>query len=120
MDTDDFKNKFRKRLINFSIQTIYLCENIRKNRNLYSIADQLIRSSTSIGANVTEAKPSSSKKDFIRYFEIALKSANETIYWFEVLFEIYSEKSLIKKMKNEVEEISKIIATGILTMKGKR
>ena len=44
------------------------------------MTDQLLRSATSIGANVVEAKSASSKRDFIKFYEIALKSANETKY----------------------------------------
>ena len=55
-DNSKFKTEFYKRLINFSIKIVRLCGDIRKERNLYAIADQLIRSGTSIGANVTEAK----------------------------------------------------------------
>ena len=50
-------------------------------RIYWIISDQLLRSATSIGANIIEAKAASSKKDFIRFYEISLKSANETKYW---------------------------------------
>jgi len=79
-DKEKFKKEFISRLIRFSIRTIKYAERLRKDRNLWSITDQLIRCVTSIGANVVEAKSSSSKKDYIKFFEIALKSANETIY----------------------------------------
>ena len=48
----------------------------------FSIFDQLLRSATSIGANVVEGGSGSTKRDFINFFHIALKSANETKYWF--------------------------------------
>jgi four helix bundle protein len=51
----------------------------------YSIIDQVVRSSTSIGANIVEAKSASSRRDFIKYYEIALKSVNETKYWLCIL-----------------------------------
>lgn len=94
---------------------------IRKDRNLWPIADQVIRSATSIGANIVEAKASSSKRDYLKYFEIALKSANETIYWLTVIEEaIKINKRKVTELINEVCEISKVIAAGVLTMKGKR
>ena len=80
-DNVKFKIEFTKRLIRFSLKIIKFCEKIRSDRNLWSIADQLLRSATSIGANVIEAKASSSKLDYLRFFQIALKSANETKYW---------------------------------------
>lgn len=54
---------------------------IQINRIQYSLPDQLLRSATLIGANIIEAKSGSSKKDFIRFYTIVLKSANETKYW---------------------------------------
>lgn len=59
---------------------IKFCEEIRKNRNLWTIVDQLIKAATSIEANVIETKASSSKLDYLKFFQIALKSANETKY----------------------------------------
>jgi four helix bundle protein len=121
MEKNNFKSEFNKRLIKFSLQVIKFCEQIRKDRNLWPIADQLLRSATSIGANVIEAKASSSKLDYLRFFQIALKSANETNYWLILI----SESNINLKEKanyliREVEEIAKIIGAGILTMKGKR
>mgnify|MGYP003866386553 CR=1 FL=1 len=56
------------------------------NKKVYwVISDQLLRAATSIGANIVEAKASSSKRDFIKFYEIALKSANETKYWLGLL-----------------------------------
>ena len=76
-DKSKFKKDFINRLIKFSIKVLKLSEKARGKRVLWPIIDQLIRSATSIGANVIEAKASSSKKDYIHFFEIALKSANE-------------------------------------------
>lgn len=85
------------------------------------IADQLIRSTTSIGANIVEAKSSSSKREFLNYFQISLKSANETKYWLALLDKLLPDKSTeINLYLSEVNEISKIIGSSILTMKGKR
>jgi len=84
-DKSKFKKDFINRLIKFSIKVLKLSEKARGKRVLWSITDQLIRNATSIGANVIEAKASSSKKDYIHFFEIALKSANETIYWLIIL-----------------------------------
>ena len=115
------KEEFIKRLIRFSIQILRFAEKMRKERILWPIIDQLIRSATSIGANVVEAKSSSSKKDYIHYFEIALKSANETKYWLIIVKEaIPSLKQETERLLKEVAELANILASGILTMKGKR
>ncbi len=87
------------------------------------IADQLIRSATSIGANVIKAKLSSSKKDNIKFFEIALKSSNETKYWCLLIREAAQEADLKEgadELLKEADEISKILASSILTLKGKK
>lgn len=120
-DKVKFKNDFIKRLIRFSLSTIKLSSRLRKNNYLWSIIDQLIRSACSIGANIVEAQASSSKRDYIRYFEIALKSANETKYWLILLREAQSDYKIeINELLNEVDEISKIIASSVLTLKGKK
>ena len=98
-----------------------MCNEIRKDRNLWAIADQLIRSATSIGANVIEAKASSSKLDYLKFFQYALKSANETIYWLMIVKESSDNlKSQSDKLLKESDEIAKIIGAGVITMKGKR
>ncbi|MDP3982391.1 MAG: four helix bundle protein [bacterium] len=120
-DSAKFKEEFTKRLIRFSLQTIELCGKLREKRLLLPIADQLIRSATSVGANVVEAKSSSSRKDYIHFFEIALKSANETKYWLMLVKE--SIPDFIEKadtLLSETSEISNILASSILTLKGKK
>jgi len=82
IENSKFKKEFISRLINFSISIIKFCELLKNERYFLVIIDQLLRSSTSIGANIIEAKSSSSKAEYVRYFQIALKSANETKYWF--------------------------------------
>ncbi len=120
-EKEKFKKDFIKRLIKFSIGIIHFTEKLKKYHSLWPIIDQLIRASTSIGANVVEAKSSSSKRDYLHFFEIALKSANETKYWLIIIRESvleYKEES--SKFLEEVDEISKIIGASVLTLKGKK
>lgn len=85
------------------------------------MADQLLRSGTSIGANVIEAQAASSKRDFIKFYQIALKSANETKYWLAVLLKATNlDSDLIKRLLGEVEELAKMLGASLLTMKNKR
>ena len=85
-----------------------------------AIGDQLIRSSTSIGANLIEAKSSSSKRDFIKFYEIALKSANETKYWIYLLKDSYRElKPQCEELLKEIAEIGNMLGASVLTLKGK-
>ena len=115
------KTELRERCYNYSIKTIKFLETLPEKRINWVLSNQLLRSATSIGANVIEAKSASSKKDFIRYYEIALKSANETIYWLGLLRDALDiDGSEIKYLAKETEELSKIIAASLLTMKNKR
>lgn len=75
------KSDIRKRCYLFSLDVINFLDRLDVKRIYFSITDQLLRSTTSIGANIIEAKSASSKKDFINFYQIALKSANETKYW---------------------------------------
>jgi four helix bundle protein len=114
-------NNVRFRAYQFSLAIIRLVQDFPNNKIYWIFTDQLLRAATSIGANLIEAKSSSSKKDFARFYEIALKSASETQYWLCLL----SDGKLVAEDKigilvKEVEEISKMIGSSLLTMRGKR
>lgn len=76
---------FIKRLYNFSVQTSRFINKLAAKRFYWSIGDQLLRSATSVGANIAEVQGASSKKIFINFYHYAFKSFNETIYWLEVI-----------------------------------
>jgi four helix bundle protein len=84
----------------------------------YSIYDQVLRSATSIGANVQEGRASSSRKEFIRYYEIALRSANETTYWLKLMVAgLKVENDQLSVLIIESEELARILAASILRLK---
>ena len=115
------KLELRERCYNYSIRTIKFIGALPEKRINWVLSNQLLRSATSIGANIVEAKSASSKKDFIRYYEIALKSANETMYWLGLLRDALDiDGSEIKYLAKETEELTRIIAASLLTMKNKR
>jgi len=115
------KSDLMKRCYNFSLNMIKLLDSNNMNRVYQLILDQLLRASISIGANIVEAKSASSKRDFIKFYEIALKSANETKYWLCLMRDgLNLDKQEIGLLINEAIEISNIIAASLLTMKGKR
>jgi four helix bundle protein len=114
------KLDLKYRAFYLSIDVIRFLEALTYKSSLKIISDQLIRSITSIGANIVEAKASSSKREFLNYFQIALKSANETKYWLAMFRELLPEKKEeINNFLKEVEELARIIGTSVLTMKGK-
>lgn len=110
------KDEFINRSIDFSIRVIKLTELFPKKRQFWIIADQIIRSACSIGANMTEASSASSKKDYINFYSYALKSANETKYWLVILTKLWSNPQ-VKVLTVEVEELARILAASIITMK---
>lgn len=115
------KMEVRYRAFYLSLEIIKFLEILPQKHAIRIITDQLIRCATSIGANIVEAKASASKREFVNYFHIALKSANEAKYWLAMLRELLPEKKAeIEKFITEAEEIGKIIGSSILTMKGKR
>ncbi len=120
-DSSKSKTELKYRCYYFSISIIKLIKELPNEKVYWIISDQLLRSSTSIGANVVEAKSAHSKKDFIKFFEIALKSANETKYWLGLLRDatnINSDK--INILLKEVEELSNMLGASLLTLKNKR
>ena len=87
-------------------------------KSIWVISDQLVRSATSIGANIIEAQASSSRREFKRYLEISLRSSNETKYWLDLLEK--TEKQDMPNIEWEIKEatqISKILASSIIKLK---
>lgn len=114
-------NDVKIRAYHFSLDAIRFINELPNKRGFWSIGDQLIRSATSIGANMIEGQASSSRKEFIKYYEIALKSANETKYWICLLRDSYTEmKSACEVLLKEATEISNMLGSSVLTLKGKR
>jgi len=84
-DKVKFKNEFKKRLYTFTLKLIEFIDKLPKDNVSRRLSDQLLRSGTSIIANYIEGQAASSKKDFTHYFNISLKSANETKLWLALL-----------------------------------
>ena len=120
-DRAKFKNDFKKRLYEFVLRLITFIERLPKGMVSEVMGKQLLRSSTSILANYIEANSASSKKDFINFFTHSLKSANESKVWLALLRDTgKGEKKELNWFLDELSELSKILASSILTMKGKK
>ena len=74
----------------FAKNIVFLCRKLKQNDVEGALINQLLRSGTSVGANVHEAQYAQGTKDFISKFEIALKECNESEYWLEILHETNS------------------------------
>ncbi len=115
-----FKSDLRERCYRFSLQIIALTDTLPQKRSAWIITDQLIRSATSIGANLIEARASSSRLEFKKFYEIALKSANETKYWLGLLRDTkLVDDKVAGDLLNEASEIASMLASGVLKLKNK-
>lgn len=105
--------------LELAILVIKLSEELKTKKIDLDTISQIRRSGTSVGANVREAKASSSRKELIRFYDISLRSANETDYWIEVLKRGYNfDSELLQKVKDELGQIEKVIAKIIINLKG--
>ncbi len=120
-DSPKFKSDLKLRCYKFSLDIISLTDKLPNKRSAWIIADQLIRSATSIGANLIEAKASSSRLEFKKFYEIALKSANETKYWLCLLRDVgLIKKEIIDELLKEAVELANMLASGVLKLKNKK
>ena len=84
------------------------------------IGNQLLRSVTSIGANLIEGGASSSRLEFKKFQEIALKSGNETVYWLNLLIDsLLVSEDKVTALLDEAEQICRMIASGVIKLKSK-
>lgn len=109
------------RLVDFSVRIIRLVNSLPKNCIGKHVAKQLLRSGTSSGANYEEARGAESLADFIHKLGIVLKELRETHYWLKVIKKgelLHSEE--LQNISNETEQLSKIIAQSIITVRNKQ
>ncbi len=111
----DRDNLIVRKAIDFSLTVIRYTEVLEQNRK-FVIAKQLLRSATSIGANVCEAQNAESKADFVHKMKIASKEASETLYWL-ILCERSDGYHFDIKIRNDADEIIRILSKIISTSK---
>lgn len=104
----------------FAKDIVFLCRDIKSNHKEAVLVNQLLRSATSVGANIHEAQYAQSTNDFISKFEIAQKECYETEYWLELLYEIGCiETDRYKKMQNDCGAIRRMLISSLKTIKSK-
>jgi len=102
----------------FAIRTIKLYKHLKDNKQEFVISKQLLRSGTSIGANIAESRYAASKSDFTNKLSIALKEANESEYWLELLYETdYIDKKEFDSLISDIRELLKLLIASIKTSK---
>ena len=115
------KKVFKKRLYKFTLRLIEFLDKLPKDNVSKRLSDQLLRSGTSIISNYIEGKSASSRKDFTNYFNISLKSANESKVWLALLRDSkWTDTKSVKWFIDELDEIARIFASSVLTLRGKR
>lgn len=106
------------RSVALAIQIIRTIPRLKEGAACQVIAKQLIRSGTSIGANVTEAQDASSSKDFTQKMSIALREAKETKYWMKLLTETeLTETKYLRPLNSEIDQIVAILSKIVMTSK---
>ena len=115
------KTDLKHRAYQYSIKIIEFLDVLPKDVSTGVITKQLLRSATSIGANIVEAKGTSSKRDFTNFFSHSLKSANESLYWLGLLRDAKKINSaqLEYLLDHYCPVISRIITTGYETEKNR-
>jgi four helix bundle protein len=111
------ENVIIKLTFQFALEIIKYCEILQENKK-YVIANQLLKSGTSIGANIREAQNAESKADFIHKFKIASKEIEETIYWLE-LCKFSDNYPNVDSHLEQINNISRIVNKIIITSKQK-
>ena len=102
----------------FAVKIVKLYKYLCESKKEYVLAKQLLKSGTSVGANVKEAVNAQSKKDFISKMNIALKEANECEYWIELLLETnYLTESQGEEILQDCRELNKILCSIVKTSK---
>ena len=120
-DSSKFKIEFKKRLYAFVLKLVGFIERLPKDSVADVMGKQLLRSGTSVLANYVEASSASSKKDFINFFTYSLKSANESKLWLTLLRDTKrGDLNECVWLLKELTEIANILASSILTMKGRK
>jgi len=113
-------NAILDKTIDFSIRIVNLYKYLKNQKKETVMSKQLLRSGTSIGANVREAHNGQSDKDFLAKIYIAYKETSETEYWLTLLHRTnYLNEKQAKDIINDCEEIGKILTSIIKTMKKK-
>ena len=108
-------NIVKEKSYNFALQIIKLCSRLRDQKH-YEIASQLLRSGTSIGANIEEALAGQSRKDFFAKMCVASKEAREANYWLRLITDAeILEKNLSQKFIVDSEELIKILTSIVKT-----
>lgn len=119
-NNEKFKIDLKRRVFNYSLEIIKFVDGLDKRDFSADImAKQLLRSATSIGANIIEAQAGTSKKDFTNFLSHALKSANESKFWLALLRDSFkTNKQNTDHLLRETSELANILGSSIMKLRG--
>lgn len=105
----------------FALRIIKLYQFLTNEKNEFVMSKQILRSGTSVGANLREAEHAQSRKDFLNKINIALKEANETDYWLDLLSDSnYIDKTAYQSVKKDTTELLKLLISIVKTLKSEK
>ena len=102
----------------FAIEIVVLCRNLRKKHDEFVITNQILKSGTSIGANIREAEFAQSRADFTHKMSISLKESNETRYWLDILSDTgYLKTDTYNNLNEKITELIRLLVSTVKTSK---
>jgi four helix bundle protein len=114
------ENVIKNKSFAFALRIVKLAQYLQKEKQEYVLSKQVLRSGTAIGALVREAEHAQSKADFISKMSIALKEANETEYWIDLLHQSdYIDDSNYQSIHPDIEELLKLLISIVKTSRAK-
>ena len=108
----------QEKSFHFAVRTVNLCRHLRQEKQEYILTKQLLRSGTSIGANIAESQQAQSTSDFVHKLSVALKEATETAYWLRLLHATdYLSNKAFDSMIQDCLELEKLLTAIIKSAK---
>ena len=112
------KGPVHEKSFNFALRVVKLSRFLVTEKREFVLSKQVLRSGTAIGALVREAEHGESKADFTHKMSIALKEANETLYWLELLYQSqYIDEKHFYSIRNDSEELLKLLISIVKSSK---
>ena len=117
---EDKDKIYKDKFLAFGVRMVKLKKYLNQNQREYCIADQILRSGTSIGANHREAIYAESELDFIHKLSVAQKECSETLYWLDLLYASeYIDEKQYTSLYDDAEEIIKMLTASVIAAKKK-
>ena len=111
------ESPLREKSMDLAVRIIKLANALREERKEYALADQVLRSGTSVGANLAEAAFAPTKKDFLNKCKIALKESSETLFWLDLFIRAgFFPETRLSEIRNECEELRKMLSASCKTV----